>query len=573
MNPIFAPQQIRLDGIQNLTTGIGVQAGLSMGLFSRPTLTREQQSRLLKYGFLRKIVSKLPKASTAKWGSPTIVDGDSETIAAIITALDKIKVLIPGELAVTGVKSAFYHALFNAFLTGNGAIVVHTIEKKDSGMDTPLDLKNLKQIRKLVVLDRWTIQPVVPIDMMEEIEYFQITGGAKVHASRVLWFEGEKLDQWGKQVNSGCDESILDGIASIFEQYIGGIAGVAETLRNFSVIDIGIEGLWDLTKDQAQVMRVRSQANLELQETMKARIRDKDKEIITRETRNVSGISDLMGMLKDWMLANTDYPPAVLFGEFSTGLGASGKTQEERALWNDTIADLQSNRLTHQITGRHADAPGLLDILCACADGPTKGKVPNGLGWMWNPLYVPSPTEQADLEMNRAQMAMTIGGGDPASPFVSNYLYGAYGGNVYSPNITLTTEYKKLLQDQAALVPPPAPETDEYGNPIGTEYEETPTEGEAEPTPEEPQTDSADDPIDRMVRDSVRKGIKLFNVSRTLGDGRVLDRWMLEFADGAELDSDDLIKWRSFWRDSKPKTELGKMLHGGNWGKVWGNRV
>ncbi len=479
MDPIFAPQQIRLDGIQNLTTGMGVQSGLSMGLFSRPTLTREQQSRLLKYGFLRKIVSKLPKASTAKWGNPTIVDGDPETIASITTAMDKIKVLIPGELAVTGVKTAFYHALFNAFLTGNGAIVIHTIEKKDAAMDTPLDLKNLKQIRKLVVLDRWTIQPVVPIDMMEEIEHFQITGGAKVHASRVLWFEGEKLDQWGKQVNQGCDESILDGIASIFEQYIGGIAGVAETLRNFSVIDIGIEGLWELTKDQAQVMRVRSQANLELQETMKARIRDKDKEIITRETRNVSGISDLMGMLKDWMLANTDYPPAVLFGEFSTGLGASGKTQEERALWNDTIADLQSNRLTHQLTGRHADAPGLLDILCACADGPTKGKVPNGLGWMWKPLYVPSPTEQADLEMNRAQMAMTIAGGDPS--FMPQYLLSAYGGNAYNPNITITPEYKKQLQDQAALVPPPAPETDEYGNPIGTQYEEAPIEGEAGP--------------------------------------------------------------------------------------------
>ncbi len=88
-----------------------------------------------------------------------------------------------------------------------------------------------------------------------------------------------------------------------------------------------------------------------------------------------------------------------------------------------------------------------------------------------------------------------------------------------------------------------------------------------------PHTEVSYDPIDRMVRESVSKGLKLFNTSRTVGDGKIPDRWMIDFADGGKLDSDDLIKWRSFWRDPKPKSELDKLLHGGRWGKVWGNRV
>ena len=143
---------------------MGMQAyDQTMGthLVTRASLTQQQQSALLKYGFLRKLVSKLPKAATAKWGNTTIVDGETDVLTAITTALDKIKVVIPGELPITGVRKAFYHAMFNAFLTGNGAIVIHTVPKKEEELDLskPIDLKNLKQIRKLVVLDRWQIQP------------------------------------------------------------------------------------------------------------------------------------------------------------------------------------------------------------------------------------------------------------------------------------------------------------------------------------------------------------------------------------------------------------------------------
>ena len=58
-NVFSAAQKLRLDGIQNLVTGMGVEAydqSMGMQLFSRPILNQQQQSKLLKYGFLRKLV-------------------------------------------------------------------------------------------------------------------------------------------------------------------------------------------------------------------------------------------------------------------------------------------------------------------------------------------------------------------------------------------------------------------------------------------------------------------------------------------------------------------------------------
>lgn len=570
-NVFSAEQKQRFDGIQNLVTGMGVaeyDQTMGMQIVNRASLTQQQQSAFLKYGFLRKLVSKLPKAATSRWGNTTIVDGDTDTLTAITTALDKIKVVLPGELPVTGVRKAFYHAMFNAFLTGNGAIVIHTVPKKEEELDLskPIDLKNLKQIRKLVVLDRWQIQPILS-DGLEEITHFQtmMKGQANVHASRVLWFEGEKLDAWGRMANQGCDESILEGIKEPFMQYAASLQGASRMMIDFDVIDIAIEGLWAMTEQQAKVMLTRAQQNTQMQSIYRARIRDKGSEEITHQTRSVGGFSDILEVQKNWMMAQSEYPPAILFGEFSTGLGASGKTQEERALWNDTIAELQQSRMTHQLIGLHEDAPGLLDILCACSDGPTKGKSPTGLGWSWNALYTPTPTEQADLEMNRAQLAMTLAGGDP--DFLPQYIGSAYGGNEFNPIVTLTEEYKKKIKDAAALIPPPPPELDEYGNPIGTVYADP-----AATVEEEPQTDSADDAIDRKVRDAVTQGLKQLEAARRITYVKAIDRYFQEFADGAELDRYRITEWRSFWRDSKPKSETDRLLHGGQWGKLWCNR-
>jgi len=575
-NVFSAEQQQRFDGIQNLVTGMGVAAydqTMGMEIINRPPLNQQQQSAFLKSGFLHKLICKLPKAATSKWGNTTIVDGDADVLTSITTALDKIKVVVPGELPTTGVRKAFYHALFNAFLTGNGAIVIHTVPKKDEVLDLsqPIDLKNLKQIRKLVVLDRWQIQPLMSQDL-EEVTYFQsmLNGASRIHSSRVLWFEGEKLDAWGRMQNQGCDMSILESIKEPYMQYAASLQGAARMMIDFDVIDIAIEGLWSMTEDQARVMLTRAQQNIQMQSIYRARIRDKNSEEITHSTRSIGGFSDVLEVQKNWLMAQTEYPPAVLFGEFSTGLGASGKTQEERALWNDTIADLQESRMTHQLVGRHEDAPGLLDILCACTEGPTKGKAPEGLGWAWNALYTPTPTEQADLEMNRAQMAMTLAGGDP--DFLPQYIGSAYGGNVFNPIVTLTPEYKKKIEDAAALIPLPAPEVDEYGNPIGTQYEEPAAETEAAPPAEEPQTDSSDDAIDLRVRDAVKRGLKLQPLDGVPWDGKLFPPYLKEFSEGADLPSDKLNEWRSFWRDPKPNRHIDRLLHGGQWGKLWCNR-
>lgn len=464
MSDPFEILRLRFDGIRNLLTGAGMPEYDPSGSNSQrisPFLTEDEQSNLIdSSSFLRKLVTKLPEASVSRWGVPKASDSSGEVIESIKTAMDSIKVVIPGELAQTGVKTAFEQAMFNAFATGGGAIIIHAIGENgdEANLSTPIDLKKIKSIRKLLVLDRWQINPVLPSLLTEEVSFFQMLqgGNGKIHASRVLWFRGERLTYLSKLRNNGCDQSLLDGLYSVFLQYAGGIDGAARILKDFDVMDIAIKDLWNATKDQSKLIRERSKQNALMQSIYRARIRDMDHEAITYATRSAAGYADLTEVLRKWLIANTNYPPSILFGEFSSGLDASGKSQEEKTLWNETIAQLQASRMSQQMIGLDPSAPGLLNILCACKEGPTKGKIPKGLKWIWHPLYTPTPEEQASLEMSRAQIATMIASLDPS--FAPQYVQSAYGTGEFSPTITLSPEYKAQLADAVALKPPPAQE-------------------------------------------------------------------------------------------------------------------
>ena len=545
--------QPHLDGIQNLLTGQGVGRSdptLYSNINGRVLLQQNDQSNLYQYGLIQKIVCKLPQSATSKWGLPTITAGEQQQVNAIAKALDDLLVVMPGELPTTGAKNAFHLALWKAFFTGNGAIVIHTDDRKEATLADPIDLKSLKSIKRLVVLDRWEITPSIERKGdFQEITHFQTMGGL-IHASRVLWFTGERLDRLTRDRNQGCDASILDGIHECFKQYVGGIAGAARMLHDFDVVDIGVKDLWELSKEKSALLYQRSQQNVMMRSLYRAQIRDMDNESISNQTRTVGGYSDLLTMLKDWLLANTPYPPAVLFGEFSSGLTSSGKSQEERALWNDTIADLQESRLTNLMTGRNPTAPGLLEILCACTDGPTKGKKPEGLGWKWNPLFTPTPTEQAELEMSRAQIMATIGSLDPG--FIPNAIVSNYGGSEFSPTINLSPEYLQATQDAAS----------------GLRPEELPVEEDGVPAEEEqPIEDSVnDDFIDKQVRESVMRGLKLLKARRSTQNPE-----LESFVKTGVITMGLLNEWRSYWK--KPGTdEESRSLHGGKYGKQWTNQ-
>lgn len=501
---------IHLDGIigtlSNAVTGLGdaqydPTQNFTLRLMPGNGMSREEQSEAVRqFGLLRKVVTTIPKAATAQWGEVALAEGDRKQIDAIARAMQKL----PGRTLtrrMTGARKAFQLAMIDAFRSGNAGIVMDVDDGRD--ISEPIDLKNIKSLRKLYVMDRWSIQPdLIASSGLTHYTITQISGMytqrifGRVHHSRVLWLAGAEADDLSRQYNGGCDDSILEGVMRAFILYLSGIEGAARMIQDYDVFVHKIQGLMNdfglcggndfsatagggsATASAGDKLLQRLRLNQRSRSMFKGYVIDKDAEELGTVTRSAGGYSDLVDTVKGFLQASTEYPPAILFGEFSSGLDSSGKSQEEKQLWNETIGQVQVEKLDHLLIGSiegDDPSPGLLQIICLAKDGPTKGRLPESLGWKWREVYPPGPGDQADLEQKRAQVAQTLAGLDPN--FGPQAILSHYGGQEYSPDITLSPEYRKSLEEAVKTIQ--SPEGEQGGEAGGSEGEAGGQEGEA----------------------------------------------------------------------------------------------
>ncbi|MGD1852713.1 MAG: anti-CBASS protein Acb1 family protein [Leptolyngbyaceae cyanobacterium] len=421
---------------------------------------------------MRKVVYTLPKAACRKWGTVTLDGGDPQDIEELNRALLRIPVIdTKRQRRGGGFKSAISLALGLAFKTGNGAIILDADDGRP--LYEPLDLKNFRKIKSLRVASRWHITPYFYNSQGGSYSHYQIFGqglyspgdefsspGTVIHRSRVFWFSGiEEDDEFlGNRYNSpGTDRSILDLVIDAFLEYYGGIKGAGRMIADFDVIVHYIKGLAEMVQadcdgatNNAQSLVAQTAArNAKSRSAFREYLADADEEKLEHVTRQVGGYNDLLNTLKTYLQANTPYPPAVLFGEFSSGLTASGEGQEERALWNETISELQEDKITPNLISLDPEFVGILGVVMAQREGPTKGEILDNVGWQWKPLYDPTPQQQAALEKDRATIIQTLAALDPR--FTPNAILSNYGGQEYQPVVTLTDEYKAALEAEARL--------------------------------------------------------------------------------------------------------------------------
>lgn len=506
---------LHLDGIvstlTNATTGMGGSAdptqNFTMRMMPGTCIGQDEASEMTRrFGLLRKVVTTIPKAATARWGMPTLPDGKAKDIEAIAQALKKLPVRTLTK-RYNGSRKAMQVALSDAFRFGNAGIIMDVDDGRTP--DQPIDLGNIRSIRQLFVMDRWTLVPDlfgIAGDRLTHYRVVRTTGlmmqtHATIHSSRVLWLSGVDSDDTARQWNNGCDDSILEGVLRAFTLYQSGVEGAARMVQDFDVMIHKIQGLMNdfglcaddglsataggttSAQNAGTKLMQRLALNQKSRSLYKGMVIDKDAEELSSISRSASGYSDLVEMLKANLQSATPYPPAILFGEFSSGLDASGKSTEEKQLWNETIAQEQSEKLDHLMIGNldgDEPMPGLLQVVCLAKNGPTKGKIPEGLGWRWNDVYPPTPGEQAELEQSRSTVLSAIAALDPR--FTPNAILSHYGANEFNPNVTLSPEYKAALEKEIKEATKEEPEA-----PEGSTQDEAPVEAEAtgELTPEE----------------------------------------------------------------------------------------
>ncbi|MBD2076217.1 DUF1073 domain-containing protein [Phormidium sp. FACHB-592] len=459
-------------GIYNPQTGmgmVGTDPSRSASVFYGGRLEREQQESLFRnYGLLRKVVCNIPRAATYRWGTPTLPTGSSAKLNALIDALNQIPIHSARHV-YKGAKKGFQEALKTAFLTGNSALVMDA----DDGLplDQPLNLKRLNSVRKLWLFSRWQLVPDDrSLTVLRQSEHFEIVdhramdapeASWRIHRSRVLWFRGaELIDGYTGSYNQGCDDSILQAMLESFYLYTNGVKGAGRMLEDFDFYVHKITGLLGKLESNPQKAQQVISARLEINRQRRSNFRDmvidKENEEIAPVSRQVGGYSDMLDHCKNYLLASTDYPPSVLFGEFSAGLNATGMETSERQTWNDTTAQAQQDKCEDNVLT-------LANVLCAAKSGPTQGNELKGLAWHWHVLYAPSPEENAGLQSQFATMLSTLAQVEQ-SVIGQVGIRTLWGQNEFNQNLVLPKNYVKFLDDAiAAAVIPPPPEEEMLG--------------------------------------------------------------------------------------------------------------
>ena len=383
----YYPEIYREDSLINHATGAGLtkydpSQSWEISWQNTRTLNRYQQSALCTIGLMRRVVYTLPEAAVREWGTVTLDGGDPEVVNTLNKALLNIPVFDPKRQEHGGgFQTAIRLAQVLAFKTGNGAIILDADDGRP--LYEPLDTNNLKEIRSLRIASKWQIVPYFYNNQGASYSHYQIfaqgfytqgdvfnISGTVIHRSRVFWFSGiEEDDEFiGNRFSlPGTDRSILDLVVDAFLDYYGGIKGAGRMITDFDVIVHKIKGLAEMVQadcdsgtDSAKALVVQTAArNAKSRSAFRGYLADLDEESVEHITRQVGGYNDLLQTLKSYFLHNTPYPPAVLFGEFSSGLGASGESQEERGLWNDTVIQIQQEKLTPIMISLHPQFKGI----------------------------------------------------------------------------------------------------------------------------------------------------------------------------------------------------------------------
>lgn len=468
-------------GISNAQTGQGISGydptlAYTVNLANRKLTKEEQAAYVEQYGLCRKVVTNIPLASISRWCNIVFTDADPEKQVEITQYLDNLPVQSLFNEFI-GVRQGFCEALTNAFQTGNGALIVDA-DDGESSLEAPLNEKRLKRINRLWLLDRWQIQPDLTtlLTNKKPLEYYRLTGynpiteGIRVHKSRVLWFRGNELRDWSLWRNQGCDDSLLEGLAYAFNLMFAIVGGYGRMAADYEVVNHKIQGLLQKlemkgSEAEAQI-RNRLALNQQRRSMFRDMVSDKEYEDIQILTRQVSGYGELYDRVERYLQVSSPYSPSVLFGDFSSGLNAGTMQTQEASTWNNTIAQVQQQKL---------DSPlmRLLKLALLCKESPTKGEIPEGLDVEWLVLIEPDDQQKADLQANYASIVQVLGSLDPR--FVPVAIKSLYGGAKFNPSITLPEEYLDALDED--IKNPPQPDQ-------GMGMEGMPPEGEEMPAEE-----------------------------------------------------------------------------------------
>lgn len=225
----------------------------------------------------------------------------------------------------------------------------------------------------------------------------------QIHASRILWFPGERISRranlWqstpGAQPRWG--DGVLLRIVKLIRDFEGAWDGTAYNLQEFEQAIFKIQGLAAALASDKQGFVQKRWSSIQLSRSMiRAVMLDKDGEDYERKASSMSGVAETLREFAVILAAAADMPVSVMLGSQDGGLGASGSGQNDIQNWYSAVKTKQNRRLLPNL--KH-----LVKYLFIAKNGPTAGEEPDHWRIQFNPLTQLSEKELGELYYKLAQ--------------------------------------------------------------------------------------------------------------------------------------------------------------------------
>lgn len=393
----------RLDSWQNQTTGLGTDRDKrTKAGFYEDWLIDDQTLENIYHGdSMAARVCNMPIDDALRKGVKVSLQNDADD-EQDITQLQEDEAKILTAFKDLGALPLMADAAVWGRVFGGGA-VLPIIDDSADILEEPLNHDNIRAIHSLLVLDKRALyidaydsdpmsktfnQPLLyrlaPITKSGHAQSFI----GRVHASRLITFEGKRATERRKLQNSGWGLSCIQLAYDVLREFNAGYDNAGVLLHEGSVGVFKMKGLIEaLAGDGESALRTR----MELMDLAKSVVRsialDADgDEDYRRETVQFGSVPDMLDRFAQRFAAAVDMPLTKLMGVSPAGLNATG--EHDALNWENHVQSIQTDYLQ----------PGfekLVKMLLNSKDGPTGGNEPDNWKIEW-------PTQR---QMTDAQIA------------------------------------------------------------------------------------------------------------------------------------------------------------------------
>ena len=383
-----------IGNIHSLTTGLGNESyDPSENVFIGGTYQYSRQELMNAYRsfwFCRKVCDYLPNTMIRGWGSLNMEESGN-----LIES--KVNKRLTGAL----IRKLYCRGQQLANLYG-GAVVIRYVQD-DKKLHEPIDKyfyrKNQNvQIQYSRIYNPWEVYPYSQNtwEDIEHPEFYQVSTGdtentTYIHKDRILRFRGAPTDFETMRANRGFEDSLLIPFLSPALKYLTAINHVGASVTSFEFIVHKLENLFsELENEESQRhLEERLAVAHKTISSLRGLVLDKNEEEVDVIARNYAGVTDIIKVLLDEMIAASGLTKPEFIQEHPSGLGSTGES--ERLAQADKIKNTQIEKW-----GENIEWDAQLHLWAL-------GYYGENWKWEWGNLFQQTPLEQADITLKMAQ--------------------------------------------------------------------------------------------------------------------------------------------------------------------------